>query len=51
MILALIDTPNEWKVRRNAHERNRQTYDPIEAHAGQRAPNSTLSKYDPLANV
>lgn len=50
VILALIDTPNEWKVRRASAGRQQQGYDPIEAHASGRAPNSAPSPYDPLAS-
>ena len=50
IILARIDTPNEWKVRRASAERRQGAYDPIEAHANQRSPIGTPSVYDPLAN-
>lgn len=49
VILALIETPNEQKVQRQARERQAAGYDPIEAHAN-RAPISPSASYDPLAN-
>lgn len=50
VILALIDTPNEWKVRRASEERKQAAYDPIAAHAEQRALNGERGGYDPLEN-
>jgi hypothetical protein len=46
VILALMDTPNQVKVERQARERERREYNPLSG----RAPMGKGREYDPLAN-